>query len=57
MKKGKMIIIFELSQSVDKKQQPEVIGLGVASFTYQNSGMPWTHVNTLYVKEVMSNVW
>jgi hypothetical protein len=37
---------FELSQVLIKKQQPEVSGLGVASFTDQNSGLQWTYVNT-----------
>ena len=38
------------------KKQPEVSGLEVASFSDQNSGLPWIHVNTFYMKEVMSNV-
>jgi hypothetical protein len=34
-----MITIFEASQALIKKQQPEVIGFGVTSFTDQNSGL------------------
>jgi hypothetical protein len=36
--------IFEPSQVLIKKQQPEVSGLGVATLADQNSGLPWTHV-------------
>jgi hypothetical protein len=49
-----MVIIFEASQALIKKQQPEVIGFGVASFTDQNLGLPWTHVKTACI-EVMNN--
>jgi hypothetical protein len=47
--------IFEPSQVLIKKQQPAVSGLGVESFANQNSGLPWTHVNTVYM-EAMNNV-
>jgi hypothetical protein len=46
--------IFEPSQVLIKKQQLEVSGLGVATLADQNSGLPWTHVNTAYM-EVMNN--
>jgi hypothetical protein len=38
--------MYGLAQCLIKKQQPKVSGLGVASFTDQNSGLQWTYVNT-----------
>ena len=50
MKIVAMVIIFEASQALMKKQQPEAIGFGVASFTDRNSGLRWTGVNTQYLE-------
>ncbi|HJT49026.1 MAG TPA: hypothetical protein VJ729_12665 [Nitrososphaeraceae archaeon] len=42
--------VSELLGVMIKIQQPAVSGLRVESLTNQNSGLPWTRVNAIYMK-------